>query len=196
MSENKAGNDSYSRLLFIQQFLRHPLQIGSVIPSSRFLEQRIVEAAELDSARLVVELGPGTGGTTRAILRALPPAATLLSIDINPHFLAMVARIEDKRLIPHLGSACDLDGILSSYHLPAPDAVISGIPFSTMDRRLGSCIIETVRAVLLPEGRFVAYQASDRVVSLCQPILGTGESTTVLLNIPPMQVHRWEKREC
>ncbi len=54
------------RLALFQEFLKHPLQIGSVISSSRFLECRVVETAGISSAKTIVELGPGTGGTTRA----------------------------------------------------------------------------------------------------------------------------------
>ena len=53
------------RLAFFHGFLKKPGQVGSIIPSSRFLERRIVRAAGIQRARLVVELGPGTGGTTR-----------------------------------------------------------------------------------------------------------------------------------
>ena len=45
------------------------------------------------AADVVVELGPGTGGTTRALLRALPQHARLLSIDVNPHFHGLLQRI-------------------------------------------------------------------------------------------------------
>jgi phospholipid N-methyltransferase len=53
-------------LAFFRGFLRHPSLIGSVIPSSRFLERRVVEVAGIAHSRSVVELGPGTGGITRA----------------------------------------------------------------------------------------------------------------------------------
>ena len=119
----------YGRLIFIQEFLKHPLQIGWVNPSSRFLERRIVAAARVASANVVVELGPGTGGTTRAILRAMPQHARLLSIEINSRFHDLVSSIEDDRLIAHLGSACELRAIISRYGLEAPNAVVSGIPF-------------------------------------------------------------------
>ena len=61
------------RLKFLQGFLKRPQQVGSVIPSSRYLERRVVDRAGVKDSHMVVELGPGTGGTTRAILRALPP---------------------------------------------------------------------------------------------------------------------------
>ena len=181
------------RIVFLQQFFKHPLQIGSIIPSSRFLEQRIVAAARIASANVIVELGPGTGGTTRALLKAMPRHARLLSIEINPHFHALVNRIEDHRLIAHLGSAGDLEQIMARYDLGAPDAIVSGIPFSTMDPGIGSRILEAVAESLAPHGHFVAYQVSPQVARLCQPFLGAGERATEILNIPPMRVFHWQK---
>ena len=181
------------RFAFFQEFLKHPLQIGSIIPSSRFLERRILEAAAVASAKTIVELGSGTGGTTRAILRAMPQHAKLLSIEINPHFHTLVSSIQDDRLIAHLGNACGLKEIISMYGLGAPEVVISGIPFSTMNHSEGSQVIEAISSLLAPGGRFVAYQVSKRVTSLCQPFLGSEQIMVELLNIPPMRVYKWEK---
>jgi len=191
--EKPIGYRRNGRSVFIREFLKHPLQIGSIIPSSRFLERRIAAAAGVASANVVVELGPGTGGTTRAILRAMPRHATLLSVEINPHFHALLSRIEDDRLIAHLGSAGELREIVARYALDAPDAIISGIPFSTMSRSEGAQILEAVASLLAPNGRFVAYQVSGRVASLCKDFLEPGRITTELLNIPPMRVFQWEK---
>lgn len=181
------------RSLFLQQFLKHPLQIGSVIPSSRFLERRIVRSAEVDSAEVVVELGPGTGGTTRALLAALPPHARLLSIEINPRFHAMVSAIPDPRLIVHRGSADTVREALARHALAAPDAIVSGIPFSTMPRDAGVRTMEAIASVLAPGGRFVAYQFSGRVDALGRDVLGPARSSIELLNLPPMRVYRWRK---
>lgn len=181
------------RVAFFQEFLKHPLQIGSIIPSSRFLERRILEAAAIASAKTIVELGSGTGGTTRAVLRAMPQHAKLLSIEINPRFHGFVSSIEDDRLIAHLGSACGLKEIISMYGLGVPEVVISGIPFSTMNQSEGSQVIEAISSLLAPNGRFVAYQVSKRVVSLCLPFLGSEQTAAEFLNIPPMRVYKWEK---
>jgi phosphatidylethanolamine/phosphatidyl-N-methylethanolamine N-methyltransferase len=194
MSKNKPLNGRRNgRLALFQEFLKHPSQIGSVISSSRFLERRVVETAGIRSARTIVELGPGTGGTTRAILRAMSQHANLLSIEINPHLHALVSRIPDDRLITHLGDANGLKEIISMHGLGAPEALVSGIPFSTMSHGSGYQILEAISAVLAPGGRFVAYQVSNRVACLCQPILGKGQVKVELVNIPPMRVYRWEK---
>jgi phosphatidylethanolamine/phosphatidyl-N-methylethanolamine N-methyltransferase len=181
------------RVAFFQEFLKHPFQIGSIIPSSRFLEERILGTAGIASATTIVELGSGTGGTTRAILRAMPKHAKLLSIEINPHLHTMISNIEDKRLIAHLGNACELKEIVSMYGLDALDVVISGIPFSTMKDSDGARVIEAISSLLAPNGRFVAYQVSKQVATLSRPYLGPERMVVELLNIPPMRVYQWEK---
>ena len=143
---------------------------------------------------MVVELGPGTGGTTRALLRSLAPNARLLAIEINPHF-AMLLRdhVPDPRLVVHHGSAADIREALDAHQLPAPDVILSGIPFSTMPPELGREILASVRDTLSPDGRFVAYQFRDRVETLGREVFGRGSSQFELLNMPPMRVYRWEK---
>lgn len=194
MSNTKHNNSKVNgHLVFIQEFFKHPLQIGSIIPSSRFLERRIVEVTGARSVDVIVELGPGTGGITRAILRAMPAHATLLTIEINSYFNSLVRGIDDKRLIAHQGSATDLMEILAEYDLDPPNAIVSGIPFSTMSRSTGSKIIETLASLLPLNGSFVAYQVSTHVAELCRPFLGTAQTSTELLNIPPMRIFRWVK---
>ena len=182
------------RLAFFREFLTHPRQIGSVIPSSRFLERRVVRTAGIGSARTVVELGPGTGGTTRALLAAMGPGTRLVCIELSPRLHAITSRIRDPRLTVHLGSALALPKTLSHYGLGAPDAVVSGIPFSTMGDERGSAILEAVWQTLAPGGRFVAYQLNGRVATLARPFMGGAPVEMELLNVPPMRVWRWEKR--
>ena len=182
------------RMAFLQGFLKSPKQVGSIIPSSRFLERRIVRAAEIGRASLVVELGPGTGGTTRALLRALPPKARLLAIEIDPRFVELLGRMPDPRLIVHEGSASEIEDALRKHALPAPDVILSGIPFSTMARSVGEQILRSVYDALEPGGLFVAYQVRDRVESLGRRVFGRAQVQTEILNMPPMRVYRWQKQ--
>lgn len=182
------------RVVFLQQFLKNPRQVGSVIPSSRYLERRVVALAEVPTARTIVELGTGTGGITRAILEAMPRDARLLGIEINPRFQELLNGFGDSRLIPHAGSAEHLRDILAQHGLPAPDAIISGIPFSTMDRGLGTRILACIAEVLAPGGRFVAYQVSGQVAKLALPVLGAPRRQVEFLNIPPVRLYRWDRR--
>lgn len=189
------GVRSDKRMAFFQGFLKNPRQVGSVIPSSRFLERRLVHVSEVADAELVVELGPGTGGTTRAILRALAPTARLLAIEANPEFADLLEAEPDPRLIVHHGSAEEIGKILKRHQLPAPDVVLSGIPFSTMDDDLGKRILVSVWEALNPDGRFVAYQFRDAVKDIGTEILGDPETDRELFNIPPMRFYRWNKAQ-
>jgi phospholipid N-methyltransferase len=181
-------------LAFLRGFLDRPKQVGSIIPSSRFMEKRIVKTAALANAKLAIELGPGTGGTTNALLRAMAPDAQLLAIEINPDFVKLLKKtIRDPRLIVYEGSAADIPAALGKYGLEQPEVILSGIPFSTMDWELGMSILRSVHAALPINGRFVAYQFRDRVESLGNDVFGRADVQTELLNMPPMRVYCWEK---
>jgi len=185
--------DEHFRLTFFREFLRRPREVASILPSSRFLEQRIVEVADVARAETIVELGPGTGGTTRAILRAMRDDARLLCIEINPRLCACLRRIEDDRLIPHSGNAEQIREALSAWRLDAPDAVISGIPFSAMSLTSAGRILEAVSAALAPGGCFVTYQVSRRIQDLGRSFFPLAHVRTVLLKVPPVHVYRWTK---
>lgn len=184
-----------TKLAFFQGFLRKPQTVGSVIPSSRFLERRILKLAGIHDNDTVVELGPGTGGTTQALLEALGPGGRLLSIEVEEEFVELLRDIDDPRFIPHHGSAEDIAGILASHGLGSPDVVISGIPFSTMPKDVGTRIVQEIFKVLPVGKSFVAYQFRDSVADFATPVFGTPEVSLELINIPPMRVYRWTVTE-
>ncbi len=181
-------------LLFISEFMKHPLQLGSIIPSSGFLKRRIIRNAKTTGAKVIVELGPGNGGTTQALLDSMEADARLLCIELNERLYNLVKEIEDPRFIAHHGDACDIESILKLYSMNKPDVVISGIPFSTMDRSVGSTLIGRIHGVLNSGGRFVAYQVNPRVSELNTYF--TEEQKSVeweWLSVPPIKVWRWQK---
>jgi phospholipid N-methyltransferase len=180
--------------IFLGEFLRNPRQLGSIIPSSGFLKRRIIAAAELDDVSVVVELGPGNGGTTRAILAAMPDTARLISIELNAGLYELSAGITDARYTAHHGDASELSAILQQYGVGQPDVVISGIPFSCMDEPVGQSIIQCVHDELTAGGRFVAYQVSARVDELNEYFPPPRRSVSwEWLNVPPLRVWRWQK---
>jgi phospholipid N-methyltransferase len=182
------------RVDFLRGFVAHPGQVGSVIPSSHVLEQRLVRNARLLRARCVVELGPGTGGTTRAFLGAMSSTAQLLAIELNEEFAVRLrSSIRDPRLTVAQGSAESIDRFLAEHGLPAPDAVISGIPFSTMPHAVADRIAAEVARVLAPGGRFVAYQVRAHVADYATPYLGRARKEWELVNIPPVRVFTWTR---
>lgn len=194
---NKLQPNNHSRqthgLDFFRGFLREPDVVGSVIPSSRYLEKRIITAASLADAGLVLELGPGTGGTTRTLLRNMPADSMLVTVEISKAFTEVLNRIDDARLINHCGSALEIASILHHHDLPSPDIIISGIPFSTIPPDVGRQILENIWHSLKPDGIFIAYQFRSHVAKLAKPVFGDPDITQELRNIPPMRIFRWQK---
>jgi len=181
-------------LEFLRGFLRNPAQVGSVIPSSHRLEQRLVRCAAAAQARTVVELGPGTGGTTAALLQAMPTGGRLLAIELDPVFHAHLRdSLQDPRVLLEHGSAERLAEFLAARRLPAPDAIVSGIPFSTMPAEVADRIAESIAQVLRPGGRFVAYQVRAHVARYASRYLGAPDKQWEPVNIPPVQVFTWTK---
>ena len=125
----------------------------------------------------------------------MAPDAQLLSIEINPYLCGVVRRIRDERLILHLGDASDLREIVAGYGFDKPEAVISGIPFSTMHQAPGAELLRVIESLLAPEGHFVAYQVSRKIIWLSYPCLklAAPEKRLVLFNLPPIWVLQWEK---
>lgn len=177
---------------FLWGFVRHPSRVGSVAPSSSRLERRLVREAQVAQAGTVIELGPGTGGTTAALLRAMRPSARLLAIELDPQFHGYVARrVHDARLHLALDSAERLEALLAEHGLGAADAIVSGIPFSTLPRLAADRVAAAVARVLRPGGRFVAYQVRAHVEDFVTPYLGAPERAWEWVNLPPVRVFTW-----
>lgn len=183
------------RLAFLSGFLRDPAGVGAILPSSQRLEHQIVLQADLAHARTVVELGPGTGGTTRALLRAMGPHSRLLAMERDAAFHARLkSRLNDPRLIAVHGHAEHLGAWLTALQWPAPDAIVSGIPFSTLPSGLGARIAQSIAQSLAPGGRFVAYQLRAEVRTVITPLLGPPQHAWIWWNMPPMRVMCWTRR--
>jgi phosphatidylethanolamine/phosphatidyl-N-methylethanolamine N-methyltransferase len=178
---------------FLQAFLRSPRTVASVVPSSSFLERRVVRAADVAEAGVVVELGAGTGGITRALLQNMGPQARLLAIERTAKFVDRLERIDDPRLTIVHGCASSIGVELDNFDLSKADAVVSGIPFSTLSRELAARIVSAVHTALAPGGRFVAYQFTDRVADYARPVMGAPGIERELYNVPPTRVFTWRK---
>ncbi len=178
---------------FFQAFMKSPRVVASVIPSSAFLKRRVIEAAGLRDAQVVVELGAGTGGTTLSMLKALGSGGRLIAIERTADFVPVLEAIEDERFDIVHGCASSIVEQLASRGFEGADAVISGIPFSTMPAGLCEEIAGAIRDALKPGGRFVAYQFTDWVARYMRPVMGDPVVQHEILNVPPMRVFIWEK---
>jgi phospholipid N-methyltransferase len=77
-------------LILFARFLRQPRTVGAVAPSSQVLAREMVRGLEIGGAARLVELGPGTGAFTGALLERLAPGGRLLAVELEPEFARQV----------------------------------------------------------------------------------------------------------
>jgi phospholipid N-methyltransferase len=138
------------------EFLRRPWTTGAVAASSARLARHMVGGLGLGDAKLVVELGPGTGVFTDAIMSQLRPGARLVAVEINPRLATALAKrwhsshaVVDVRhasaeVLPEL-----VDGPV--------DAVVSGLPWALIPTTKQLTILNAVTTVLAAHGRFSTF---------------------------------------
>jgi len=175
--------------MFFRGFLKHPVMVGSIIPSSRTLIDRMLKPVDWANTKLFVEYGPGVGTFTRPILERLAPDATLVTIDTNPDFCDYLKRsISDSRLQIVNGSAADVVEILAELGFGQADYTISGLPFSTLPAGVGPQIAQATARALKPGGVFLVYQFRPSVRNIIEPYFARVDHAFELVNVPPAQL--------
>ena len=184
--DHRTPRGSGSAWLFALNFFRHPMMLGSIVPSSRFLIRQLLEPVDWGQARVIVEYGPGVGVITTEVLRRMGPDTMLIAIETNPDFVSYLRdSIKDERLHVVEGSAESVDEILRRYGQSSASYIISGIPFSTIPAPVRERILLKTCEVLKPGGSFLVYQFSSRVLQDLQRIFRYVRRKFEPLNVLP-----------
>ena len=192
-AERARRNDAVARrasggpaIQFLRGFIRHPVMVGSVIPSSKVLIEKMLAPVDWSNCKLFVEYGPGVGTFTQHILEHMAPDATLLTIDTNPDFTSYLnSKFTDSRLKAVTGSAADVREIMAELGFEQADYVLSGIPFSTLPPGLGPKIAKETADALRPGGGFLVYQFSPKVRQFIAPHFSRVDKGFEWRNVPP-----------
>lgn len=121
-------------------------------------------ARALGSFDQVVELGPGTGRITRALLDRLPVNGRLVALETSARFrLGLAANLPDPRLQVEAHSAEVLVQVLGGRTVPR---IVSGLPFQSLGEVTSCRILDAARQSIAPGGRFVAFQYGRRALPL------------------------------
>jgi phospholipid N-methyltransferase len=185
----KSASRSEQLLLFSRNFIKHPKMLGSLIPSSRFLVNKVLSEVDWARARVFLEYGPGVGTFTTEILRRMRPDAVLIAVETNADFVRFLRRrLSDHRLHVVHGSAADADSALSQLELKHADYVISGIPYTTMPAEVRDAILEKTHAVLHPSGAFLVYQFTRSVLPYLKQTFDRVRQDFEPLNVMPARL--------
>lgn len=176
--------------MFFQGFLKHPVMVGSVVPSSDRLIRKMLGPVDWATCKLFVEYGPGVGTFCRPILERMAPDAKLIAIDTNADFVRYLRHgIADPRFAAVNGSAAEVARIVADHGFAHADYVLSGLPFSTLPPGVGPAIAAATQHVLRPGGGFLVYQFSPKVKDFLTPHFTSIDHDMEWWNVPPAQLY-------
>jgi len=142
--------------LFLARFVRHPIRVGAVAPSSDALAARAVAPLPGTGNPVVVELGPGTGAFTGVIQDRLGGRGYHLAVEVDPVF-AGVLRRRHPRVDVVVADAARLPDLLAMRGLPRVDVVVSGLPWVAFpEARAGGTLVR-VASVMAPHAAFTTF---------------------------------------
>jgi phosphatidylethanolamine/phosphatidyl-N-methylethanolamine N-methyltransferase len=191
--ERKNGIRLDDEVRFIRSWIEKPLAIGAVTPSGRVLARTMARYVDPQSTGPVIELGPGTGPVTEALVDSGIDPHRLVLVEFNPSFCrllrkrypgATVVQADAYRLRTSLGS------LLGE---PAA-AIVSGLPLVTKPMKKRLRLIHEAFSLMLPGAPFIQFTYA-MVPPIPKALAGvTAEaSERIWMNIPPARVWVYRK---
>jgi phosphatidylethanolamine/phosphatidyl-N-methylethanolamine N-methyltransferase len=186
--ELKKGFRLDDEVRFIRSWIERPLTIGAVTPSGKLLARTMARYVDPDSTGPVVELGPGTGPVTEALVEAGVAPSRLVLVEFNPSFCRILrARYPEATLVQ--GDAYSLRGALEALLLQPAAAIVSGLPLVTKPIRMRLRLLRDAFDLMVPGAPFVQFTYS--VASPVPTRLGgfsAEASERIWMNLPPARV--------
>jgi phospholipid N-methyltransferase len=178
-----------SAALFFKRFLQRPMQVASIVPSSKVLIDRVAGKFDFSVPRIIAEFGPGEGCHTREIIRRMHPDSRLLLFELDPELANHLRHCfrDDARISVLNTDAANLPKELANLGIPYCDYVVSGIPFSTMEIGKKRTLLQRIHEALLPNAQsaFIIYQVTNELRGHAK-LFPRIQSEYCLQNIPPM----------
>jgi phosphatidylethanolamine/phosphatidyl-N-methylethanolamine N-methyltransferase len=181
--------------LFLQELFNAPRQVGAILPSSKNLASAMARWLSADSDGYVLELGPGTGSVTEALLEHGLQEERLIAIEQSPKMADLLrSRFPKSKIIT--GDAFQLDKLLKRHarHVDHIGAVFSSLPLLNFEPAIAESLAKKIRALLPSEGRLVQYSYH---LGNKQPKAAAHfryvASDVVWLNVPPARVSVYQK---
>jgi phospholipid N-methyltransferase len=182
---------------FFSAAVSNQAQIGAVLPSQRFLIDRMIAPVPRAYQGQILELGPGTGALTLR-LAAQCPHARILACEINSSMARHLRWTVASATLSHrvevvLDSAEHLLSQITRRGLKRPDFVISGIPLANLKREQVLSLAGAISRALAPGGMYIQFQYSLLDRKKIKAKFSKLTTVPVLLNFPPAVVYYAQK---
>jgi phosphatidylethanolamine/phosphatidyl-N-methylethanolamine N-methyltransferase len=181
-------------LQFIRSWIDKPLRTGAVMPSSKALARAMARPVDPNAAGPVIELGPGTGPVTAALVERGVDPARLVMVEFNPDFCRLLrSRYPTATVVQ--GDAYRLRRLLEPALKEPAAAIVSGLPLLTKPLRTRLRLIADAIALMQPGAPFVQFTYGV-VPPIPKTLSGVSAeaSNLIWLNIPPARVWLYRGR--
>ena len=168
--------------------------VGSMTPSSRFLAAKMLNHIPIKEAKVVVELGPGTGVFTEKILEKLGENTQLIVVELNDDFFnTLQNKLHHPNLHLRHGSADQIGIYLKELGFEKADLIISSLPLANFPSELRKNVIETAKNCLGDKGKFVQFQYSLQSLKTLKRNFHSVKVDFTAFNFPPAFVYTCSK---
>jgi phosphatidylethanolamine/phosphatidyl-N-methylethanolamine N-methyltransferase len=173
---------------FIRSWMEKPIRTGAVMPSGRALARTMAGYVDPESNGPIIELGPGTGPVTQALVKRGVDPARLVLVEFNPDFCRLLrARYPEATVVQ--GDAYRLRRTLENTIREPAAAIVSGLPLMTKAPRTRLRLIADAVTLLQPSAPFIQF-----TYAMMPPIpkelssISAKCSELIWLNVPPARV--------
>jgi phosphatidylethanolamine/phosphatidyl-N-methylethanolamine N-methyltransferase len=173
---------------FIRSWIEKPLRTGAVMPSSRALARTMARYVDPDATGPVIELGPGTGPVTEALVAHGIDPARLVLVEFNPDFCSLLSKRYPAATVLQ-GDAYRLRKLVQGTLKEPAAAVVSSLPLLTKPLRTRLRLTADVMALTKPNAPFVQF-TYGMLPPIPKTFAGiTAEASNVIwMNLPPARV--------
>ncbi|MBU6462635.1 MAG: methyltransferase [Bradyrhizobium sp.] len=179
---------------FLRSWIEKPLHMGAVMPSGRLLARTMAQYVDVDSSAPVVELGPGTGAITNALIEHGIEQKRLVLVEYDPGFCALLRdRYPHAKVVQ--GDAYTLRDSLWDVLSVRASAIVSGLPLVTKPMMTRLKLIRDAFLALAPGAPFVQFTYSVvPPIPRSLPGVSTEASERIWMNLPPARVWVYRRR--
>jgi phosphatidylethanolamine/phosphatidyl-N-methylethanolamine N-methyltransferase len=178
---------------FLRSWIEKPLHMGAVMPSGRVLARTMAQYVDTKSSGPVVELGPGTGAITNALIEHGVDQKRLVLVEYNPGFCALLRDRYPQATVVQGDAYALRDTLWKVLGAPA-SAVVSGLPLVTKPMLTRLKLIRDAFVAMAPGSPFVQFTYSVAPpIPKSLPGVSTEASERIWMNLPPARVWVYRK---
>ena len=178
---------------FLRSWIEKPLHVGAVMPSGRVLARTMAQYVDVHSEGPVIELGPGTGAITNALIAHGIDQKRLVLVEYNPGFCALLRDRYPQATVVQGDAYALRDSLWDVLDAPA-SAVVSGLPLVTRPMLTRLKLIRDAFAAMSPGSPFVQFTYSVAPpIPRSLPGVSTEASERIWMNLPPARVWVYRK---